>query len=842
MSELFGRKMRVGSRTDREISHASFLAGLFVLSAATLMYEIVLTRLLSVVSWYYLAFVAVSTAMLGMTAGALAVQIGKDFFAHEQIPRRLAQAAFAAAGSMPAALVLMLAVPVDISFALESVFVFVLFSAIIAVPFFFSGVAVCLSLTRSPLRTGVVYCVDLLGAAAGCFGSLALLELLDAPSAIFIISGLLFLSAIAYASYAHETIQVRRGIACGAAVVVLALLNASTFHGIQPIWSRGKIDHRMHILAEVWNPISRVRASEPYRNVAPFLFGPSAKMPDIRSDWIDLSVDTFADTTLLGFQGNDPSQFDFLRYDVTSLAYSLRKGGSAAIIGLGGARDALTAWSNGFHRIVGIEINKGLIDLVMRRLRWFADLGRIPGLEVHADEGRSYIGRSTDKYDVIQASMIDTEAATSAGAMTLSENSLYTVEAWRIFYQHLRPGGFLTFTRWAGPGPTLVETLRIFSSAWATLLAQGVSNPGDCIALVRSGPVATLLLRKGPFNPGDLGMIRKIAHEMEFEILYLPGEPPQLPELRKVTAARTPADLSHLWYLGALDYSPVSDASPFFFSFVRLSTLFRVAKASAAGSIVSGSVVALASLLCFMLAGVFLLALVIVIPLTRWVGLPVRRDATMGFGIVYFTTIGLGFMLVEISMMQQLSLLLGHPNYSLAVVLAGLVFFSGLGSLASEKIPLASSLACRLPAAGAAIILLGYSSVALQAVHIFASAPLGWRVAVSILLIAPGGFLMGGCFPVGLRRMAELGRDDALPWMWALNGAASVLASFAAVVISMETTIGTTAVIGAACYGIAAVFLPRKIAATARSVQPLGDGQESPYYRQAGGGTFFTHP
>src|SRR3984893_3276013 len=187
-----------------------FFLALFLLCAGTMMYEVVLTRLLSAVCWYYLAFVSISAAMFGMTAGALAVQLQPQFFEKSRTQLRLVQAVFAMGLSLPLALMTMLAVPVDVSLALETVVSFLLFSAIIAVPFFFSGVAVCLSLTKVTFPVGRIYFSDLAGAATGCFGSVLLLKVLDAPSAIFAISAILFLSAAAYASYENTEPRLRR--------------------------------------------------------------------------------------------------------------------------------------------------------------------------------------------------------------------------------------------------------------------------------------------------------------------------------------------------------------------------------------------------------------------------------------------------------------------------------------------------------------------------------------------------------------------------------------------------------------------------------------------------------
>jgi predicted membrane-bound spermidine synthase len=165
-------------------------------------------------------------------------------------------------------------------------------------------------------------------------------------------------------------------------------------------------------------------------------------------------------------------------------------------------------------------------------------------------------------------------------------------------------------------------------------------------------------------------------------------------------------------------------------------------------------------------------------------------------------------MLVEMAMMQQLSIFLGHPIYSLVVVLAGLILSTGVGSLVSDGLRLASNAASRTPALAVTLILILYSAMVIPVIHRFIADALWQRVLFSVALVAPCGFLMGFCFPVGLRWMTVLKQEENLPWMWALNGAAATLGSFVAIVISMETSIATCALIGAACYLLAAVVLP----------------------------------
>jgi hypothetical protein len=793
-----------------------FFAGLFLISASTLIYEVVLTRLLSVVTWYYLAFVSVSIAMFGLTAGALLVQYLPEFFAGERAPKRMAQATFAAAIAMPLSLMTMLAVPVAVVSQIEGIYSFLLFSMVISVPFFFAGIAICLSLTRSPFPIGRIYFADLSGAAAGCLGSIVLMSLFDAPSAVFAISAITFVSAAMYFLSAGDRKMARKTGRYAVYIVLFAVINANTSTGFKPIWEKGKLVDFSSILADVWNPISRVRASQ-IESKTPRMWGPSPITPLTKVDEIKLNIDGDAETPITRYSGN-PASLDFLRYDVTSLAAQLRPGGTAAIIGLGGGRDALNCAANGFHRIVGIEMNRAIIDLDTKRFASFSGFSQIPGLEVHHDEGRNYLTRTSEHFDLIQASMVDTWAANAAGAMTLSENALYTVNGWHVFYKHLKPGGLITFSRW-NIGSFNEEISRLFAVAWATQLEEGVKNPGDSIAIFRSGPVATLILSNGPFSAADLVKIKSITQSMGFETLYLSGEPTRIDHIREVAKARTTADLASLRSANYIDYSPVYDSSPYFFNSVHLFDVFRF-KPNSIGT--PPSVFAIYFLFQFMIAAGIMVAFTIVAPAIWWG----KRQASRppAGGILYFIAIGLGFMLVEMAMMQQLTILLGQPIYSLIVVVAGLILSSGLGSLASDALKLRSRFESRLPALAAAVIIAGYSLAVLPVIHFFIASVLAVRVLAAFLMVAPPGVLMGFCFPIGLRWLKNLGEERNLPWMWALNGAAGTLGSFIAIVLSMDTSITTCALTGAGFYLLAAAAVPGRITNNDSVGLPIGAG------------------
>ena len=407
---------------------------------------------------------------------------------------------------------------------------------------------------------------------------------------------------------------------------------------------------------------------------------------------------------------------------------------------------------------------------------------------------------------MIQATVVDTWAATAAGAMALTENSLYSLDGWRVFYEHLNPGGVIAFSRW-NHKPDFHETCRLFSLAYATLISEGVKDPETHLAMIRQDELATLLTSNAPFTPQDLEKIRSTAKDLNYQILYLPGEPLGMEQLKPVLAEHTLEGLSALRSADYFDLSPATDASPYFFSFVRIHAIPGILRIPGVHWEV---LLPLVYLTIFMMAALILVILTIVWPARRWTRLRQGGTSAPAGAILYFIGIGLGFMLAEMGMMQQLSIFLGQPIYSLVVVLAGLILFAGVGSLASDRINISSNLSGRAPALISALTLVVYSFVVLPAVHGATGGHLWERIAVSLVLVAPCGFIMGFCFPVGMRWATLLGLQGNLPWMWALNSAASVLASFIAIIISTETSIRACVLTGALCYALGGLLLSGK--------------------------------
>jgi len=325
------------------------------------------------------------------------------------------------------------------------------------------------------------------------------------------------------------------------------------------------------IAYEGWNSYSQVLALEPKGPGEPFYWGIEKIPTDFKVTTIGMSIDSAAGTTMTQW-GGDPKDLGWIPYDVTSLPYHLRKGGDAAVIGVGGGRDLLTAlWGNS-KSVLGVELNSIFVALLEGPYRKFSGIADRPNVHLVADEARSYLTRTPQRFDVLQMSLIDTWASTGAGAFTLSENGLYTIEAWKVFRGVLKPDGIFSVSRWFSPSK-VSETSRLLALGTAALLGHGITDPAAHLALVSLGNVATLMVSLEPLTPSDLAAIDAAASGYGFHKIAVPGMPPELPLFREILASGSIEALGDLLRTEPFDYSPPTDRRPYFFNMLKPSTL-----------------------------------------------------------------------------------------------------------------------------------------------------------------------------------------------------------------------------------------------------------------------------
>jgi len=786
------------SRGEKRV-HNGFVSmgvysGLFVLSGATLALELALVRVLSVTTWYYLAFFAISTAMLGLTCGAVYVYLRPPSADPDRIRTTLARSATAFGIVVPATLIMLCLVPLPLTRSVMTLLAALVTGLISAAPFFFTGIATTIALTRTQLPVGRLYAADLFGAAAGCVVGLLGLETMDTPSFVLFCGATAFLAAAAFLPEVEKRQRVRY-VAGFVGLVAVAWLNTLSVYAIRPLVVKGGIDRPERILLERWNSYSRVVVFPPELG-SPQMWGPSPVMPETQVLQYSMKIDGAAGTVLR--RSTSSGDLEHLRYDVTNIAYYLRPRGSVCIIGVGAGRDIQSALVFGRSPILGVELNPVFVDLLKGPFKDVAGIARNPNVTLVVDEARTYLARQRQRFDLIQMSMIDTWAATGAGAFSLSENGLYTLEAWSLFYDRLTDDGLFTVARWFNPR-NLSETGRVMSLATAVLLRRGVPNPSDHLAMVTSGPVSSLVMSRRPFSAADLALLEGVADRLQYAIAFAPRRQSHS-LLSSIAGASSLDDLTRIVRNEPLNLTPPTDNNPYFFNMLRLSHFGHFINMES--GVVRGNLVATGTLVVLIVALTALTGLLIVLPL--WLGGRGTSGRTKTgkpgwMGVVYFMAVGTGFMFVELAMVQRLSVFLGHPVYALGVLLATIIASAGAGSLLSERAVVSSitkagwlALLCAATAIAFSFLLSGVAGMMQESGR-------AARIAATVLMVAPLGVIMGCFVPVGLRLANRVHRGET-PWYWALNGVVSVLCSALAVLVAITSGVQANFIIGGLAY------------------------------------------
>jgi spermidine synthase len=766
------------------------VTGVALSSFAALLLELSLTRVFSVVLYYHFAFLVISIALLGLGAGGVFAYLWKARLASFDTCTLAAYLCIGNAIVLPLVLTIVLLPPVSLAFSSNVVRVALIYltSAIpSSIPFFLTGLLLSTIFAREPEHIPRLYGADLVGAALACLGLVPLVNFLGGPNAILFAACVAALGGMVWA----RSRQLRVG--SGGLAIALLILIAANHSGkvFDVTWAKGRFRDPAGVEYAKWNAISRVEV-------------------DRLGDKKNIVIDADASTLVMSADPNNwqgtQSQHDLMS-TVPGVVNVLRPRGAFAIIGPGGGVDVLRAVANGSPSVTGIEINPIIANTIMRDR--YADysqhLYQRPQVHIHVSDGRSYLRNTSERFDVVQMTLVDTWASTAAGAFALSENNLYTVEAFREYFDHLRPDGMVAITRWEFRRPR--EALRVLSVAMEALHRTGVSDTSKNFMVVSQAELTTdgipvlVLAKKSPFTTEEESVVRAhLAAYPRLAPLVLPSDP-KLNAFSSLIATKDP-------YVFAAQYpfnvSPVTDNAPFFFFTIRPSQI----RWHPHGEALSGNL-GVAVLVLVLAFSVLAVLAFLVVPLSVRTGGAQHWTAPLP----YFIAVGLGYIFVEIAFIQRFVLFLGHPTYALTVVIFLLLLSSGIGSLISRRW-LKQTGRIWIPLVLIASFLLLYVFVLPALLSALVGLPFPAKLVVSGLLLAPLGFAMGMPFPTGLRALANSAIDspngqNAIEWAWAMNAASSVLGSVLAMVIAIEFGLNSTLACGVLTYLVALSLIPK---------------------------------
>lgn len=827
----------VGARGPRMASVFTYV-GLFLVAMSTLMYEVLLTRIFSVTTWYHFAFLSISVTLFGLAAGGIVVYLKPNYFTPEKTNEHLTLSSLFFAVLSAVAMLVHLHAPflmgnpgagmvITASLCLTLPFTVAAFTA--------SGIAISLALTRFPRQVNYLYAVDLLGAGLGCLAVVFSLRYVDGITDVFLISTLASAAAVCFAQKgANKKMMMYSMIG----VVMFGLLTVAqgwSYKNQTPMiavrWTKGLPEAAN--LYQLWNSFSRIRVFGNPEELAPAdVYGLSPRVADTaKAKFLYLDIDGGAATPILKFSG-DTTPISYLKHEISNLAHHFRKQADVAVIGAGGGKDVLSALVFDQNHVTAIDINENIFKAVHDKYADYSGhVRQNPKVTLVNDEARSFITRTDKKFDIIQISMIDTWAATASGAYSLSENGLYTTEAFKILLGHLKPNGILTISRWYSHGiPS--EVYRLVSLAAESLKQLGISNPEKHLMVFRNMPtkpqmipdgIGTLLVSKDEFTATDYETAKKLAADEGFELIFA-GDVKQDDNIARLAAGENPETAAPNV---PFNLKAPTDDSPFFFQAISLKHLTNP-QAFAYNMNVTN---VLAGLM-LLFAGLATLVITFYCIRIPYLQTKDKQSVTRAAPLfAYFFAIGAGFMFIEISQIERLTIFLGHPVYGLSVVLFALLISTGLGSFLSEYWLIRKQLNSRMAPVAILVVLVLYVVLSGFLLDFANEQNIVMRISIATAILFPLGMALGSAFPVGIKMAMRLNPSLA-PWLWGINGASSVWTSVLAIIVAMFGSITISYFCGVLFYVLALVSIQmcEKNAQTMTTADASASASESPIH------------
>ncbi len=765
-------------------------------SALALAYEILLMKLFGIIQWHHFAYMIISLALLGYGASGTFIALAREWLLKYFPYTYVSNIALFAVSSIFCFIIAQQIPfnPLELLWERSQVFWLFGLYLLLALPFFFAANAIGLAFIQHKTDISGLYGADLFGAGLGSLGILILLYLFFPESILELIALLGLLSAV----IATREVSLRPNVALPLLfVVLLSVLFAgrdfSLKMNVYKDLSQTLQISGTKIIEERSSPLGVISVVQSLE--IPFRYVPGLSMASGIEPPQQLGIFTNGDgMSAITKYPENMQQLGYLDYQTSALAYHLGDPNKVLILGAGGGSNILQALYHETEAIDAVEIDPQMIDLVGTKYAEFA--GNIYAKEsvaVHTAEARGFVASSKEKYDLIQMAMVDSFGASSAGLQSLSENYLYTVEALQLYLQHLKPEGYLSFTRWLKLPPR--DTLKLFATAIEALERNGVEDLQKHLILIRGLQTSTLLIKNGIYSSAEIKELKRFCDKRFFDIAYYDGllksETNRYNILDKpyfFQSTQALLENRNEYYRNyKFDIRPASDDRPYFYHFFKWETLREIFTLRGTGGLQFlewGYLVLVAALLQAVIASIVL----ILLPLIRYRKAEKSRIATSKKRVlVYFFALGLGFLFLEIYFIQRFILFLSHPLYTIAVVLSSFLIFAGLGSSYSKHLAELKGYSKSARYGIIAIFVFGLFYV-LMLDHIFGfllTQTDSIKIAASVLLIAPLAFAMGMPFPMGL---SELGRhsESLIPWAWGVNGCASVISAVAATLVAIH--------------------------------------------------------
>ncbi len=797
--------------------------GLALASSAALLYEIALTRVFAIAQGYHFGFLAISLALLGFGASGTALALRPPSPSNGGgVGEGVARLALLFSVSLLGSYLVANYLPFDAYRVAWEATQFVYLAAYLlslALPFFLAGLLQGLPLTAWADRAAPLYAANLIGSGLGCLFALGALNGSSGPGAVVVAALLAACASFAFAAPARVGAW-HAMLAPAIAVVAFTFLLWQT-----PAWLEIRLSPYKplsqilnypgtQLIYHGWNAFSRVDVvdSRSIRSAPGLSLAFAGPLPRQTGVVVDAE-------NILALTARENLSATFFDALPVALPYRLRPAPRVLILEPGGGLDVLLALTRGASSIVAVEKNP-LIEALVR-----TQVYHEPRVRVIVSSGRGYIARSTEPFDVIEVALSENFRAVSAGAFTLSENYLMTVEACQAYLARLAPNGLLVVHRWLQLPPT--EELRAGALIITALKQMGVRDVAQHLIAIRSFSTMLLLAKREPFEAHELEQVKTFARERQFDLVYYPGI--QRSEANRFNVLQRDAYFESFQELLAnptqfyaqypYEVAPPTDDRPFFFHFFKWEqTPTVLALLGKTWQPFGGS----GYLILLVLLGLTLILVLVLIALPLAVSRRRQRGAELSSAagaptsqgmagydawgsmrlLIYFAGLGCGFLFVEMALIQRFILFLDQPVYAFTLVLFGLLIFSGLGSALAERAPWRAALAVLV------LAIVVYLALLPEILAVFLGQDFALRVLIALLVLAPLGFLLGIPFPRGVRHLSQTA-PHGIPLAWGVNGFTSVLSAILATLLALSWGFTLVFVGAAAAYALALAGLPR---------------------------------